>query len=378
MTLDGAGVLSPVSSRLSAGWRRFDGPGREAGVDLARGLAVIGMFAAHLLLTPALVWREPSTWLGVVDGRSSILFATLAGLSLALSTGGWRGGEGRSHGVARGRIAVRAACIWALGLLLISLSTPVIVILPAYAILFVLALPLLRWRPVALFAVAGAIALAAPFAVAWIDTLPFWSTRAGEIAIDATGWHYPFVLWAAFIVAGLGIGRLRFALPLTAAVLLATGVVLALIGYGVVGRWAPPGGPWLVLSAEPHSSGMGEAIGSGGVAIAVIAACVLLCATPMRWLVIPVRAVGAMPLTAYAAQLVAWAVLQPDPGATGSELLAFRALEPFWPMTLLTLAACTAWTLLVGRGPLEAGITWVARRLVPGTGDAGARRRLVT
>ncbi|QBR74551.1 heparan-alpha-glucosaminide N-acetyltransferase domain-containing protein [Microbacterium sediminis] len=368
MTIDGAAsprTGEPAPSRLAARWRRFDGPGREAGVDLARGIAVVGMFAAHLLTTPALVWRDPGSWLGLVDGRSSILFATLAGVSLALTTGGWRGADGTDLTLARGRIALRAVCIWAWGLLLISLATPVIVILPAYAILFLLALPALRWRATRLFVVAAAIGVVVPFAIAWLNTLPMWQTPGGEVAADAIGWNYPFPLWAAFVAAGLGIGRLRLSMPLTAALLLAAGTVLAAVGYGLFGRWAAPAGPWHALSAEPHSSGVGEAIGSGGFAIAVIAACVLLCATPLRWLAIPLRAVGAMPLTAYSAQLIAWALLQPDPGATGSDLLAFRALEPFWPMTVATLVGCTAWTLLVGRGPLESGISWLARRLTP-------------
>lgn len=371
MTVDGAGPPrrgSPASSRLSRLWRRFDGPGRAAGVDLARGIAVIGMFAAHLLTTPALVWREPQTWLGLVEGRSSILFATLAGVSLALATGGARAASAPGLGMARGRIAVRAVCIWAIGLLLISLGTPVIVILPSYAILFLLALPVLGWRPPRLLALAMAIAIAMPFAVQAINTLPAWATPGGEMARDVLGWHYPFLLWAAFVAAGLAIGRLRFSMPMTAALLLAAGIVTAAIGYGLVGRWATPGGPWAVLSGEPHSSGVGEAIGSGGFAIAMIAACALLCATPVRWLAIPLRAVGAMPLTAYSAQLFAWALLQPDPAATGSALIAFRALEPFWPMTIATVVGCTAWTLLVGRGPLEAGIAWLAHRLTPTAG----------
>src|SRR5690606_34248204 len=108
--------------------------------------------------------------------------------------------------------------------------------------------------------------------------------------------------------------------------------------------------------------------GGGGFAIAVIAACVLLCLTPARWLALPLRAVGAMPLTAYTAPLIAWAVLQPPAGPVGDELSAFRALEPFWPLTLATIAGCTLWTLLVGRGPLEAGIAWFIRTVTTSPG----------
>ena len=66
----------------------MNNPSRIAGVDLARGLAVLGMLAAHLLWLGSLSWTEPSTWGAIVNGRSSILFATLAGVSLGLSTGG--------------------------------------------------------------------------------------------------------------------------------------------------------------------------------------------------------------------------------------------------------------------------------------------------
>ena len=58
----------------------------------------------------------------------------------------------------------------------------------------------------------------------------------------------------------------------------------------------------------PHSSGLLEVIGSGGFALAVIGACLLLCRTVLTWVVLPLRAVGAMPLTAYTAQLLVWAV----------------------------------------------------------------------
>jgi uncharacterized membrane protein YeiB len=77
------------------------------------------------------------------------------------------------------------------------------------------------------------------------------------------------------------------------------------------------------------------------------------------WIVLPLRAVGAMPLTAYTAQLVVWAIVATavlgDPG----DLEGFRDLSPFWPMTITLVIACTAWALLIGRGPLE----WVVDRI---------------
>ncbi|MEV8339290.1 hypothetical protein [Leucobacter sp. NPDC077196] len=110
------------------------------------------------------------------------------------------------------------------------------------------------------------------------------------------------------------------------------------------------------LSDAPHSSGVGEALGSGGFALAVTCAAVLVCMTPLRWIALPLRAVGSMPLTAYVAHIGSWAIwiaieTARDPGIDPSQ--GFRALDPFWPTTVWVLAGCTAWALLVGQGPLE-------------------------
>ncbi|WP_324011908.1 heparan-alpha-glucosaminide N-acetyltransferase domain-containing protein [Microbacterium sp. JZ37] len=361
------GLTGWIRTRLA----RLDGSGRAPGIDLARGLAVIGMFAAHLLDTSPFAWGDPATWIDVVNGRSSILFATLAGVSLALVTGGSTPVDGERMAVARGRIVVRAIAIWVLGLLLVALDTPVLVILPAYGILFLLALPVLRMRPALLLAIAVAVALIAPFAVWAIDGWAGWESLSGELIAQLTGWHYPFALWFAFIAAGLAIGRLRLGRPRTAFALVLGGAAAAVIGYGVLGRWrslAEPESVWAhVLDDAAHSSGVAEAVGSGGFAVAVIGVCLLACRTPLRWLAWPLRAMGSMPLTAYAAQLVAWALLQPEPTVLqfGSDLVAFRATEPFWPLTVATIVGCSLWSLLVGRGPLEAGIAWLARTIVP-------------
>src|SRR3954465_1671108 len=62
-------------------------PGRVAGLDVARALAVVGMFGAHVGAVRADVDVSPASWSGVVNGRASILFAVLAGLSIALLSG---------------------------------------------------------------------------------------------------------------------------------------------------------------------------------------------------------------------------------------------------------------------------------------------------
>src|SRR5215217_1575347 len=122
-------------------------PGRVIGLDVARALAVFGMLGAHVGGVPADVVAAPSSWLGVVHGRSSVLFAVLAGVSLALLTGRTMAPAGEELVRARTRILVRAAWVFAIGVALEALGTDIDIILGVYGILFVLALPFLRWPP---------------------------------------------------------------------------------------------------------------------------------------------------------------------------------------------------------------------------------------
>ena len=87
-------------------------------------------------------------------------------------------------------------------------------------------------------------------------------------------------------------------------------------------------------TAAPHSSGLLEVIGSGGFALGVIGLCLLVCRTFVTWVVLPLRAVGAMPLTAYTAQLVIWAIASWVILGTTRDLGGFRDLEPFWPIAI--------------------------------------------
>ena len=135
---------------------------RIVGIDVARGLAVLGMYGAHVGLTEPFDWAAPGTWLDVVNGRSSILFAVLAGVSIAIISGGRVAAGGDALRRARTRILVRALLVFAIGLLLVALDTRIAVILPVYAVLFVAAIPVLRWRSRWLFVAAGVVALVAP------------------------------------------------------------------------------------------------------------------------------------------------------------------------------------------------------------------------
>ncbi|MGX5771872.1 heparan-alpha-glucosaminide N-acetyltransferase domain-containing protein [Microbacterium trichothecenolyticum] len=358
---------------LATRWERLNGPSRIGGVDLARGLAVLGMFAAHLLwITEPFDVLDPDTWVAVVSGRSSILFATLAGVSIGLVTGGRMPLPAADMVTARGRLAVRAALLWVLGILLIATGVPVFVILPAYALMFLLALPLTSLPARVLLPLAGALALVLPFVQVFLDALPFWRSPLGEPVSLALGWHYPFTTWIVFVLAGLGVARTGVTRLRVQVWLVVAGGLLAVLGYGLgAATGSDPeaeaasylGALWTV---RPHSTGLLEVIGSGGFALAVLGACLLACRTLLVWVVLPLRAVGAMPLTAYTLQLVIWAVVAGALLARVGDLTGFRALEPFWPLTLGTIVLSTAWALLVGRGPLETLLDQASRFAVPG------------
>jgi uncharacterized membrane protein YeiB len=356
---------------LATRWRRLNGVGRIHGVDLARGLAVLGMFAAHLLwITGPLDVSQPASWLVVVEGRSSILFATLAGVSIGLVTGGRTALRGEAATTVSLRIVVRACLLGVLGLLLIATGVPVYVILPAYAILFLLAVPLAHLGARALLVIAGVLALTMPLVQVALDALPFWRTPSGNDLSLAIGWHYPFTTWIVFVVAGLGVARAGVTRWRVQWWLVGAGGALAVIAYGLdatTGADAQAeassfaGALW---TARAHSTGLLEVVGSGGFALAVLGTSLLICRTVVTYVLLPLRAVGAMPLTAYTLQLVVWALIASFVLGDTGDLRGFRELEPFWPLTLGTVVFCTAWALLVGRGPLETAVDRIARLVV--------------
>jgi uncharacterized protein len=346
---------NPISARL----RAYAGSRRIVGVDLARGLAVLGMYGAHVGVTEAFDWPRPETWLDVVNGRSSILFALLAGVSIAIISGGARPVDGVELVQARTRILIRAAIVFALGGLLEWLGSGIAVILPTYAALFVLALPFLRWPPATLFLTAGLLAVVMPFVTSLL-------ARGGEggggaiVELLVTG-HYPGLIWIVFVLTGLGVGRLDLTARRTALWLLGVGAGLAVLGYGA-GETARSFVADTVLAAdladvattEAHSGSPFEVVGSTGFALGILGLCLLVTGVA-RWVLFPVAAVGSMALTAYTVHVVIVAGI-------GGDAFAQEDNGLYLAFVVGALVCCAAWVLLVGRGPLEQVLTRVSRR----------------
>jgi len=225
--------------RIRARLRRYGSAEntRIIGVDVARGLAVLGMYGAHVGYTQGFEWGSPATWTDVVNGRSSILFALLAGLSIAIISGRQQPLTGVPLLQARVRIFTRAALIFTIGGLLEFLGTGVAVILPTYAALFVLSLPFLRWSPLKLFITAGIVAFVAPLLLAFhpeylISPEGYYGGESEIVDLLFYG-VYPGIIWIAFVLTGLALGRLDLTALRLQVRLVVIGLVLAVVGYGI-------------------------------------------------------------------------------------------------------------------------------------------------
>ncbi|WP_242088470.1 heparan-alpha-glucosaminide N-acetyltransferase domain-containing protein [Curtobacterium sp. DN_7.5] len=360
---------------------------RLQGVDVARALALLGMIATHVADVPEAVdWSDPSTWAAVAHGRSSSLFAVLAGVSIGLTSGRTRPPGPPLIGRVRARLAIRALAVVGVGLLLMALDTPVYVILPTYGALFLLAVPVLRVRVRWLLVLAGACAVASP--VVALAVVPLYAD-AGMWEVQL-GLVYPVVTFLAYVLVGLAVARAgglgpRCRFPgdapaasrpspwgearITQAALLASGALVAVAAYVVGNALAPvpadaawlsfPGVPYSpdgstpaqalaqeFLSPRDHSSSVVDVVGTAGVAVAVTALCCLLVdgrGRTVRRVAFPLVAVGAMPLSVYAFHLVVIALLPEYP----------QSAAAWWWFAIGSVLFAMTWRTFFGRGPLE-------------------------
>ncbi|MFS0854571.1 heparan-alpha-glucosaminide N-acetyltransferase domain-containing protein [Microbacterium sp. 179-I 3D4 NHS] len=365
-------------------FHEFGRPPRILGLDVARGLAILGMAGAHIGDTPVFDWSDPATWTDLVHGRSSILFAVLAGVSIALMTGRSTLPAPERLPALRLALVGRGGVIFVIGLALEFLHTPIAVILILYGLLYAAVIPVLRWRPWQLLTGAAVLALAGPPLLALISALTLHPSGAG-IGFVLYG-SYPITVWLALVLGGMALGRLHVDGIRTAWVALGTGVALAVVGYGLGAVGAAQNVPspddrgvggmrggWddypqalaeadplravisAVFAVEPHSGGVAEILGSGGFALALIALCLLL-STPLRWPMLPFGALGSMPLSAYSGHILFIALLV-GPGG-------FYSSNAFWAaLSAGLLVISTAWSIVVGQGPLEQVVSAVARKM---------------
>jgi uncharacterized membrane protein len=369
------------------------GTTRVVGVDVARGLALVGMFAVHIFwslhddYTPSLTHQ-------VMAGHALATFVLLAGVSLTFVTKRRSGGSWLSDRSTAAALATRALIVTFIGLLLNSWLDPDIwVILPYYGLMFLLAIPLLRLSSRALIMMSIALVLLAPLLVlATFDTdLPREGPTLGTLAhpldliitLLVTG-YYPVVAWMAFICLGIVIGRLDLSSTWVAVRLTVTGGVLAagawllstllllrLGGLEHLRAAAPPDvSPqaarniimwepeekvsswwWLVERAVDTTTPF-RLVHDIGIAMAWLGVCLLIThVRPIRRALGPVAAAGAMSLSLYTAHVV---VL--------GQFSFHHPIELFVVMVYVALTFAALWRRNGRRGPLEALVAWASSR----------------
>ncbi len=238
------------------------------------------------------------------------------------------------------------------------MGTPVDVVLTNLGLMFVLALPSLRWPPAALLA-GAAVAFTAGSLVARTFTDALLSVPVAEKLVS---YHYPAVAWIGYVWIGMAVGRAPLARGATAIPLAAWGATAAVIGYGgglVLGSPAPWSGrdasAW--FSVTPHSNATLELVGNAGFAVLVIAAC--LAVARATWWQAPLLAFGTMSLSVYSAHIVVIAI--------AGDGVVWQPSNAFYvALTGSLIVAATAWRAWRGTGPLEQGVT----RLSTDTADA--------
>lgn len=393
-------MTSRATARSSRIPRSQQPTGRLRGIDAARGLALLGMMATHLLPTFEANADLTPTWIGLTfSGRAAALFAVLAGVGLALSTGKQVPFEGAALSAARRGIALRALVIAAVGLSLGGLEVNLAIILVHYALLFLCVLPFLGLKLKALCAWAAGWIVVSPVLAyllrPWLMAAepplnlghnPSWEDLStpfpllGDLFL--TG-YYPVFQWLAYLLVGLAIGRLALTKAMIPVVLLTVGIAVAALakalGTAAMENWGgraaledvlnAPGYPldsvlqvnltgirqegswWWLAAAAPHSATTLDLAHTSGVAAAVVGACLLL-GRLAEWLdldlLLPLRGAGAMTLTLYTVHV--WVVsgfyLKPLPAGWTEDGMYFAHAAT-------AIIVGMVFVLLKWRGPLE-------------------------
>ncbi|GAA1241586.1 heparan-alpha-glucosaminide N-acetyltransferase domain-containing protein [Pseudonocardia aurantiaca] len=372
---------------------------RFLGVDVARGVALLSMLAANIFVVVYDDGADTPTLAGMtVTGRSATMFVTVAGISLAFLTGGRHPMDGRSRRAAAVGIAVRALAIGAIGLAVGYVAgSNLNVILPYYALFFLLAIPFVDLRPRTLAIIAGGLAVIGPLILLWASYLGFEGTDGRSVTFtdavtNPTGFvlelflgSYPAVVYMVYVLAGMAIGRLDLSSTVVATRLMVGGLVMAVVAWvvssvilfklGGLQQLIDAAGPetdpktitndtlwdagrvdswwWLAIRSH-HAATPIDAVHSLGCAIAVLGIVLLVTKLPIgRHLLWPVGVAGAMTLTIYSTH----ALVQGSGWLLDDHPIVLYVLSVAGALVFAVL-----WRHFFGQGPLERVVSLVSGR----------------
>jgi uncharacterized membrane protein len=343
---------------------------RLRGIDVARGLAIVGMVMVHIGPQDVSAGGVVGAAYRSPHGRASILFIVLAGIGVSLlsaSRDRAMRDDDAPHALLEGpapRLWWRALVLLPIGLALQSLPVNVAVILQYYALYFIIASGLLHLGDRALLAVAAASATLGPVVLVWLHQVaplwfepgvPEWHDVARIVRdVVATG-YYPAIVWTAPLAIGMWVGRRDLRRTATAGGLLLGGALAAAAGFllsaALVAALGPAvsDGDWRELATlEPHNEMPLWVLTSTAIALAITGGCLLLA----RWaprVVWPAVAFGQLAFSVYVLHVL---VLAWRP-----EWLLRDAFADAWisvtRFTLVSVVLATAYRAIAARGPFE-------------------------
>lgn len=346
--------------------------GRVVGLDITRGLAILGMFTAHMWVSPGV----PTPVIpALAHGRSAPLFAFVAGLTLGLIYDSAQLHLRRPAVWFRVRLAVRACYLILICAFLYPFNERILLILDNYGVWFLLCLPLVGLSVRGLLITSALLIFAGipAFHVLQSCVLPT-PVRIG-LGLD----DYLIPAYLTYMLVGLALWRLGLVAPPEKSLLQVRRrqKILALTGFGgavflyALGtlldswrlRYLSPAildrnefmDPqfntttfWYktFLYIAPHSDSILETLANLSWCVGLTALILFLPPRLSRWLA-PVAALGSMALSAYSAHIL-WH------GASW-ETLNYAGLFPSYViMVPVFLAAAILWRNRFRRGPLEA------------------------
>lgn len=342
---------------------------RLLALDAIRGLAVIGMYIQHFAL---------SEWSSFVSGNTMILFMLCSGISYTIMIQGMKQ-KAIELSAIRTRILARSVFIDLVGYLILMLNGPFGVVLQAYAMIFLLALPLTKCSTKILATISAISFVVCP------PLMLIGMSLFEKVVLlrDIAGGPSSALAWFPVFTAGMVIGRLNLSNAATAVRLAVIGIII-LIPVKLFSIFALPGiyksfcnwllqvyntspsipdpyAVWpqntlaplwqmLFIDAPQGGSSFELLIGTGGSLILI--ATVLLLEKRISWLLKSFAKVGLVSLTLYSIQfIIAWILMLIDINPTSIAQFPMGDI-----VTILLILIVSYLFSLQKNGPIETSI----------------------
>lgn len=386
---------------------------RVVAIDLARFIAIVGMMAAHLLVSIGTYdWLDPAT-----SGFPSTLFAVLGGFGVVFASRKYlRAGR---TGAAIVAVCARGLVVVAIGLIMEVFPDHLIAVILVYygfAIMVGSLLVIIPTIPLTILTIVGSIATPLMiFAVVDMTQdsvssgmLDYASVPTFILSVLFTG-TYPALTWSVYLAIGIIVAR-QILEPRSLRDQRITAVVVSLCGaaawlgaeiattlrinaiapnlarvndmteaeVALALRFSQYGSPFnggwdAILLGSPHSGTTADILRTAGASVLLISILVLIFskATGPGKILAPFTRVGASPLTVYVLHIAMTAyslwiyALVNGPShwrdaVGGSPLMA----ASFWWQLAIIMALGVFWAFTGRRGPLERLTTYLSASAV--------------